>query len=128
MNHRELAREYFNNNNLSYEDIGMNEIYKLIQILNKKIAEAGSCMLMINEPKLRGRNINIRLNKNGKIKFAEIRVKGTYFGDREAITFNEDGWIGFCGWADGYNLTLFVMGFKEWCDYLIEKKVKSEEK
>ncbi len=124
MNHRELARNYFKKSNLSYEDIGMNEIYKLIQILNKRIAEAGSCMLMINEPKLRGRNTNIKLDKNGKIKFAEIRVKGTYFDDREAITFNEDGWIGFCGWADGYNLTPFVMGFKEWCDYLKERKRK----
>lgn len=122
MNRRELARKYFKNNNLSYEDIGMNEIYKLIQILNRRIAEAGSCILMINEPKLRGRNTNIKLNKVGKIKYAEIRVKGTYFNDREAITFNEDGFIGFCGWADGHNLTPFVMGFREWCDYLLSKK------
>ena len=126
MNHRELARDYFRKNNLSYEDIGMNEIYKLIQILNKRIAEAGSCMLMINEPKLRGRNTNIKLSKDGKIKYVEIRVKGTYFDDREAITFNEDGFIGFCGWADGKNLTPFVMGFTEWCDYLINKKVELE--
>ena len=123
MDRRELARDYFKKNNLSYKDIGMNEIYKLIQILNKKIAEAGSCMLMINEPILRGRNTNIKLDKAGKIKYAEIRVKGTYFGDREAITFYEDGWIGLCGWADGYNITPFVMGFKEWCDYLVSKKV-----
>ena len=122
MDHRELARNYFKNNNLSYEDIGINEIYKLVQILNQKIAEAGSFMLMINEPKLCGRNTNIKLDKDGNIKYAEIRVKGTYFDDREAITFNENGWIGFCGWADGYNLTPFVMGFKEWCDYLINKK------
>ena len=119
---RELARDYFRKNNLSYEDIGMNEIYKLIQILNKRIAEAGSCMLMINEPKLRGRYNNIKLDKAGKIKYAGIRVKGTYFDDREAITFNEDGFIGFCGWADDYNLTPFVTGFKDWCDYMIERR------
>ena len=76
---------------------------------------------MINEPKLKGRNTNVKLNKNGKLVFAEIRVKGTYFADREAITFNEDGFIGFCGWADGYNLTPFIVGFKEWCDYLENK-------
>lgn len=122
MNNRNLARDYFRKCNITYEDIGMNEIYKLIQILNKKIAEAGSCMLMINEPKLKGRNTNIKLNKNGKIKFAEIRVKGTYFDDREAITFNEDGFIGFCGWADDYNLTPFVTSFKDWCDYMSKRK------
>lgn len=118
MNRRELAREYFKKCNFTYDDIDMNAIYRLIQILNFKIVEANSCMLMINEPKLRGRYTNVKLNKNGKLVFAEIRVKGTYFDDREAITFNEDGFIGICGWADGYNLTPFVLGFKDWCDWL----------
>lgn len=121
MNRRDEARNYFKECNLTYDDIGMNEIYKLIQILNKNIVQVDSCMLMINEPKLNGRNKNIIL-KNGKIKFAEIRVKGTYFGDREAVTFNSAGFIGFCGWADGRNLIPFVEGFKEWCDYLKAKK------
>lgn len=127
MNHRELARDYFKKCNLTYDNITMNDLYKLIQILNIKIAEAGSCMLMINEPKLRGRYTNVKLNKSGKLVFAELRVKGTYFDDREAITFNDDGYIGFCGWADGYNLTPFVMGFKEWCDYLKNKVGESDE-
>lgn len=121
MNRRELARKYFKKCNLTYDDIDINAIYKLIQILNAKIVEANSCMLMINEPKLRGRYTNVKLNKNGKLVFAEIRVKGTYFDDREAITFNEDGFIGLCGWADGYNLTPFVSGFKDWCDWLKNK-------
>lgn len=128
MNHRELARDYFKRCNLTYDDITMNDLYKLIQILNTKISEAGSCMLMINEPKLRGKYTNVKLNKDGKLVFAEIRVKGTYFNDREAITFNDDGYIGFCGWADGYNLTPFVMGFKEWCDYLKNKVGEFDER
>ena len=123
MSRRELARNYFKECNLTYDDINMNDIYKLIQILNVKITETNGYMLMIKEPKLRGRNTNIKLNKNGKLVFAEIRVKGTYFDDREAITFNEDGFIGLCGWADGYNLTPFVIGFKDWCDYM---KIKTE--
>ena len=121
MNRRELAREYFKKCNLTYDDIDMNAIYRLIKILNFKIFETNSCMLIINEPKLRGRYTNVKLNKNGKLIFAEIRVKGTYFDDREAITFNEDGFIGICGWADGYNLTPFVLGFKDWCDWLKNK-------
>lgn len=125
MSERQIAREYFKKSNLTYDDIDMNDIYKLIQILNVKITETNSCMLMINEPKLRERNTNVKLNKKGKLVFAKIRVKGTYFADREAITFNEDGFIGFCGWADGYNLTPFIVGFKEWCDYL-ENKVGEE--
>lgn len=120
MNHRELARDYYKKCGITYEDITMNSLYKLIQLLNKRIVEAGSCMIMINEPKLKGTNKNI-VFKNNKLVFAEIRVKGTYFDDREAITFNEDGFIGLCGLADGYNLTPFVMGFKDWCDYMKNK-------
>lgn len=120
MNHRELARDYYKKCGITYEDITMNSLYKLIQLLNKRIVEAGSCMIMINEPKLKGTNKNI-VFKNNKLVFAEIRVKGTYFDDREAITFNKDGFIGLCGWADGYNLTPFVMGFKDWCDYMKNK-------
>lgn len=120
VNHRELARDYYKKCGITYEDITMNSLYKLIQLLNKRIVEAGSCMIMINEPKLKGTNKNI-VFKNNKLVFAEIRVKGTYFDDREAITFNEDGFIGLCGWADGYNLTPFVMGFKDWCDYMKNK-------
>ena len=118
MDRRELAREYFKNCKITYDDITMNDIYKLIQLLNERIVETDSCMIMINEPKLRGRYTNVKLNKNGKLVFAEIRVKGTYFDDREAITFNEDGFMGICGWADGYNLTPFAMAFKDWCDYM----------
>lgn len=73
MNPRELARNYFKECNLTYDDIGMNEIYKLIQILNRRIEQADSCMLMMNEPKLKGRYRNIIL-KDDKIKFAELKV------------------------------------------------------
>lgn len=126
MDRRELAREYYKKCKISYDDITMNNLYKLIQFLNKRISETGSCMIMINEPKLKGINKNI-VFKNNKLVFAEIRVKGTYFNDREAITFNNDGFIGFCGWADGYNLTPFVMGFKDWCDYMKNKVHDSNE-
>ncbi len=113
MDDREEARKYFKKCNLTYKDIGLNELYKLIKMLNKKIAEVDSCMIMINVPKPK----DIIL-KNDELVFAAIKVKGTYFEDREAITFNKDGFIGFCGWADGHNTKPFVDGFKEWCNYL----------
>lgn len=117
MDRRELVRRYFKNCKITYDDITISDLYKLIQLLNKRIAEIGSCMTMMKEPKLSGINKNIIFKKN-KLVFAELRVKGTYFDDREAITFHEDGFIGICGWADGYNITPFVMAFKDWCDYM----------
>lgn len=120
MNNREEAREYFKCLNLSYEDITINDIYKLIQILNFEIASVENISIMIKEPRIK-KNKNI-IFKNNKLIFAEIRVKGLYFDDREAITFNEDGFIGIAGWADNHNLIPFVNGFKKWCDYLSNKE------
>lgn len=31
-----------------------------------------------------------------QIEFAEIKIRGTYFADREAVTFNTDGFIEWC--------------------------------
>lgn len=121
MNYREQAREYFVNNNLSYSDIEMNDLYKLISFLNKLMFD-DEILIMMNEPKLRGPNKNIKLNKKNRVIFAELRCKGTYFCDREAITFNEDGFIGFCGWADDKRASIITTAFIYWCDYLKNKK------
>ena len=95
MNQRESAREYFKKCNLSYSDINMNDLYILIKILNKKMFETDNYLIMIKEPHLKGNSRNI-IFKNNKLIFAALRVKGGYFDDREAITFNQDEFIGFC--------------------------------
>ena len=118
---REEAREYFNNSGLSYDCINMNDIYRLIQLLNVEISKLNRHMLMMNEPSRK----KVKIKENGLI-YARLEVKGTYFADREAITFNEDGFIGFCGWADGCNSKAIIDGFINWCDYLKEKKVLNE--
>ena len=48
------------------------------------------------------------------IESAFIRVDGGYFEDREAISFNPDGFIGFAGWADSSNIRPFLRAFARW--------------
>ena len=119
MDSREQARNYFKEKELTYEDISMDDIYYLISILNKKIFD-DNILIMMNEPKIKGKDITLYF-----LEFSFLKVKGNYFADREAITFNEDGFIGFCGWADLKRTSIFTTGFMEWCDYLVGKKVKS---
>lgn len=118
---RNQAREYFKKCDLTYEDINMNDIYYLIQILNKEMFN-DNILIMMNEPIFKGKGKNIKLDKNNKIVFAGLTAKGNYFLHREAITFNEDGFIGFCGWADDKRTEIFASGFVKWCDYLKNKK------
>ena len=120
MNHREKARKYFKKCNLDYNLIDIDYLYDLIRITNKKIAETDTCCVMMCQPTRKQTKFK---NKNSMrdLIYAELRVKGTYFDDREAYTFNEDGFIGFCGWADGRNCLIFTEAFMEWCDYLKDK-------
>lgn len=46
--------------------------------------------------------------------FAEINVDGPYFRDREGITFNRSGFIGFAGWASSRNMKPILNAFQEW--------------
>jgi hypothetical protein len=59
------------------------------------------------------RSLNLR-RRDGRIVGASLRCKGFYFDDREAVTFNEDGFVGFAGWADDTNVRPVVAGFSKW--------------
>ena len=50
--------------------------------------------------------------------YAEILVDGPYFRDREGITFNRDGFIGFAGWASSKNMKPILSAFQEWVETL----------
>lgn len=54
---------------------------------------------------------NIKVHSNG---CAELRCESYYFDDREAVTFNPDGFIGFAGWADDQNVQPILRGFMAW--------------
>ena len=55
--------------------------------------------------------------KTGGLIEAYIRVQGSYFGDREGISFNkEKQFIGFAGWSDGTNIYPFLTAFMEWIE------------
>lgn len=45
---------------------------------------------------------------------AYLRVDGRYWQGREAISFNDDGFIGFAGWADDDNVQPFLRAFAIW--------------
>lgn len=73
----------------------------------------GDCTLEIGK---------ISIRKSGDlIDMAEIRVNQKINGEdgwnnRQGITFESDGFIGFCGWADSHNSKPFVDGFMKWLE------------
>ena len=119
---RDGARELFASK-LSYEQITTNDIRALEGFLaieyaqherNGEHMEMHPCYRKKHQPQ-----INLADGGRG-IKSAFLRVSGFYFSGREAISFNEDGFIGFAGWADDTNVQPFLRAFHKWvCEWMV---------
>lgn len=114
----ELARKYFKDLELDYSKIKESDLYKLREFMLDETYPllADKTYSMIKELTM-DRKIKVKFKRELLIE-AELYTNGSYFTRREAITFNEDGFIGLCGWASGCNRIPFINGFVKWCDYL----------
>lgn len=111
------ARGFFAAAGLSYEQITENDIRALDGYLAIEYAQhvrdgggvnMHTCYRKKYQPE-------VRLSKERPgIEAAFIRVSSDYFSGREAISFNEDGFIGFAGWASGTTIKPFIKAFYRW--------------
>lgn len=112
------ARQYFTDKGLTYDDITEGDILTLTMLLNKHIKKANKDgETSVNTMSL-SKKINIKKKSNGAIISCFLYMNSHYFTQRECISFNVDGFIGFAGWADQGNTNPILRAFLEWCDYL----------
>ncbi len=112
------ARDYFKNKGLTYADITEGDILTLVMLLNKHIKKSNKDgETSVNTMSL-SRKINIKKKTNGTIISCFLYMNSHYFTQRECISFNTDGFIGFAGWADQGNTNPILRAFLEWCDCL----------
>lgn len=108
------ANSLFYGSGFTYFDVTLNDINTLKQMLVDEIAISKTktikAMCVDDE-------VVFTTNTIGLIE-AKIFVNGNYFSKREGITFNEDGTIVLCGWADDGNKQPFLDAFTKWIDYL----------
>lgn len=119
------AREYFKNKGLSYDDIGMVDFIQLhtivgtfLDIYRTKTDHSRQMDMKIRKMCPRNKKFN-----KGKLVRGEILIDGSYFHSREGITFNENGFIGFCGEFSTVNSEPILAAFVKWCDELAEVKL-----
>lgn len=116
---RKFARQLFNDH-FSYRDVLPCDITALEGYISIEIAAFRSIgEVTISELSVshyRKTRPIIHMGDAGGIREAFLFCDGSYFNGREAISFNEDGFIGFCGWADSMNSRPFVSGFCRWVD------------
>lgn len=108
------ARDLFAEKIVSYQNVSEGDILALVMIINQKLkihnkkGEASICSLSLSK------KIKMKRKSNGSIENCYLRVNSNYFTGREAISFNNDGFIGFCGELDQSNTQPFLDAFEEW--------------
>lgn len=122
----EEARQYFANKGLTYADITEGDILALVMLLNRHIKAANKDNETSVEMHLSSK-MNIKKRTNGSLLACYLYLNSYYFTRRECISFNEDGFIGFAGWADQGNTNPILRAFLEWCDILAVTGSSAEE-
>lgn len=116
------AREYFKSKGLSYEKIHSYDLLILRYLLVKEIEKSNKTgETSVNTMRMSNKQ-SMTLNPDDTIQTAFLFMSSHYFENRECISFNRDGFIGFAGWADQGNLNPIKRAFLKWCDFLTDRK------
>lgn len=108
------ARQIFNDAGLTYSDITEGDICVLVMILNRHVKEACKKSAMSVDSMRMSEKIKSKYTTNGKLIECYLFINSHYFTQREAISFNKGGFIGFAGWADDRNTAPLRNAFVEW--------------
>ena len=120
----EDCRKRFADYGLTYRDITDGDILVLAMLLNREIKKSNKTgETSVNTTRLSEKKI-VKHRPNGSITEAYLFMNSHYYTQRECISFNKDGFIGFAGWADDGNSNPLRRAFLEWCEIL--KKQKEE--
>jgi len=112
------AREKFGSVGLSYANLDEPKIRLLYAMLSEELKffrehEDDAKMGMTLSQRL-----EIKVSIDGHFQHAFMYADGSYFEEREAISFNPGGFIGFGGWASGKNVQPMLRAFIRWCDVI----------
>ena len=124
------ARAYFQEKGLTYADITLDDLHYLKELLDEQFIHQRKERMKDHHKPLYWKRVNEAKYykgqfdpETGTLVCAFLTGKGEYFSAREVISFNRDGFIGFCGAADSENTVPVVAAFVEWCDWLAERRV-----
>ncbi|WP_087064461.1 hypothetical protein [Intestinibacillus massiliensis] len=123
---RTEARDYFSEKGLTYASITIKDLNYLELLLNEQFLKQQKERLRTRDKPVYWLRVNTakyykgEYTEAGGMVCAYMTGKGRYFNSREIISFNRDGFIGFCGDADEQNSVPVLTAFCDWCDWLTQ--------
>ena len=118
----EEAREYFKSCELTYADVTEGDILTLIILLNKEVKKSNKAGETSVDTMCISKKIVFVNTPKQTMKRCFLYMNSHYFTQRECISFNQNGFIGFAGWADQGNTNPILRAFLAWCDILKNSK------
>lgn len=106
---------------VDYSQITNVDLAHLRDLLNEEIPAACAAGETTTESLQLSSKVRIDYNEDFTLCCAFFRVSSHYFTEREAISFNRDGFIGLCGWADSKNAIPFYRAFERWLETVIDR-------
>jgi hypothetical protein len=114
----ELCRKYIGDD-FDFSKMPFSNFKRLAELTQKEIDRllADKTYQMIPQLKIKDK---IKKNKEGIF----LRISGSYFNDREGISFNfkASPIVGFCAEMSGCNRIPFIVGFLNWIDEIGVKR------
>jgi hypothetical protein len=106
---REMGREAWARTGLQVGDLCASDLSDLRGRIDREMRVSGLIRGSFRmEPRVRTRYAG------GRLRIAELRCRSDYFTARQAITFEESGFVGFAGWADEVNVQPVLTAFIAW--------------
>jgi hypothetical protein len=108
---RDEARQHWASSGLTYDALTDDNVEALRRAVNKALRASGLIKNYRAESK-------VKRNRRPPENWVEIRCASYYFRDRQAVTFESNGFVGFAGWADDTNVQPILSAFVAWVDDL----------
>lgn len=119
---RDEARAAFADADLDYSVLSDRNLKRLRDLINDEMRSSGC----INGSLRAKQRFSKRRGPNGD--WAHLKCNAYYFDDRQAITFEPHGFIGFAGWADETNVQPILSAFVAWVDEMRAAQSRFEER
>lgn len=114
----EEARKLFEDAGFTYSDVKLSDALLLATMIQEnfeRIESYEDSERMVSTMRVHPK-IKFKTDDEGNMTSCFIRCDSHYFDKREAISFNADGFIGFCGWASTCNSQPILEAWRDWLE------------